>query len=143
MPAGLWTPTNTAREKILRGQFDFDSDTFKCGLALSTSNLGAASTTYAALTNEHANANGYVTGGVAVAFTLAGTTSVTMSFTSNPIWVASGGPITARSGFIYEVGGDIVGFVLLDAAPADVTAPDGQTLTIDADGSPQPVFTLG
>ncbi len=77
-----------------------------------------------------------------MAFTLAGTTSVTASFTTNPVWTASGGSITARYAAIYEVGGDVLAFVLLDSAPADVTATTGNTLTIDSDGTPAPVFTL-
>lgn len=142
MAAGSWTFTNSARTKMLNGQFDIDSDTWKCALFLSTSNLGAASTTYASVTNEHANANGYTTGGIAVTFSLAGTTSVTASFASNPVWTASGGSITARFAAIYEVGGDVMCYCLLDSTPSDVTATSGNTLTIDSDGTPNPVFTL-
>ncbi len=142
MAAGAWTFTNTLRTKLINGQFDLDSDTFKCALFQSTSNIGASSTTYAGLTNEVANANGYTTDGVSVAFTLAGTTSVTASFTTNPSWTASGGSIVARFAVIYEVGGDVVAYCLLDNTPADVTTTTGNTLTIDSDGSPNPVFTL-
>lgn len=142
MAAGAWTFTNSARTKILNGQFDFDSDSFKCALFLSTSNISVTSTAYSGVTNEHANANGYTTGGIAVTFTLAGTTSVTASFTSNPVWTASGGSITARYGVIYEVAGDVICFCLLDATPGDVSASAGNTLAIDSDGSPSPVFTL-
>jgi hypothetical protein len=39
------------------------------------------------------------------------------------------------------VSGDVAFYCLLDAAPADVTVTDGNTLTIDSDGTP-PVFTL-
>jgi len=66
MAAGAWTFTNGGRTKLLDGTFDIDSDTYKCALFLSTSNIGAASTTYAGVTNEHANANGYTTGGIGV-----------------------------------------------------------------------------
>lgn len=134
--------TNSARTKILNGQFDIDSDTYKCALVTSSSNISTSSTTWAGVTNEHSNANGYTTGGITVAFTLSGTTSVTASFTSNPVWTASGGSITARWAVIYEVGGDVFAFVLLDSTPADVTATTGNTLTVDSDGTPSPVFTL-
>jgi hypothetical protein len=140
--AGNWTFTNASRTNMLNGTWDFDTDSFKCALFLSTSNIGASSTTYAGVTNEHSNANGYTTGGIAVLFTLAGTTSVTASFTSNPVWTASGGSITARFAVIYEVGGNVVCHCLLDSTPADVTATSGNTLTIDSDGTPNPVFTL-
>jgi hypothetical protein len=143
MAAGAWSFTNTSRTKILTSQFDLDSDTWKCALFLSTSNIGAASTTYAGLTNEHASANGYTTGGITVGpFVLAGTTSVTASLTTNPVWTASGGSIVARFAVIYESGGDVLCYCLLDSTPGDVTATSGNTLTVDADGSPSPVLTL-
>lgn len=140
MAASAWTFTNTARTKLLNGQFDLDSDSFKCALFLSTSNIGAASTTYAGVTNEHANANGYTTGGIAIALTLAGTTTVTVDITTDPVWTASGGSITARYAVIYEVGGDVLCYSLLDTTPADVTATTGNTLTVAANASG--VFTL-
>lgn len=131
MAAGPWQPTTTCREKILKGQFDWDTDTWKVALFLSTSNIAVGSTTYAALTNEHANANGYTTGGITVTFTFAGTTTVTVDFNSVPVWTASGGSIVARYAVIYESGGDVAFFCELDSTPADVTATAGNTLTID------------
>src|SRR3954471_14834157 len=106
MAAGNWTMTNGGRTKLLDGTFDVDSDSWKMALLLSTSNIGAASTTYAALTNEVANANGYTTGRTALALTLSGTTTVTVAMTTAPVWTASGGSITARYAVIYEVGGN-------------------------------------
>lgn len=140
MAAGAWLFTNTGRTKLLNGQFDIDSDSWKMALFLSTSNIGAASTTYAGLTNEHANANGYTTGGQAISLTLSGTTTVTVDIATDPVWTASGGAITARFAVIYEVGGDVLCYCLLDNAPADVTATDGNTLTVAANASG--VFTL-
>lgn len=140
MAAGAWTFTNEGRTKLLDGTFDIDTDTYKCALLLSTSNIGATSTTYAAVTNEHANANGYTTGGIAVTLTLAGTTTVTVDVSTDPVWTASGGSITARFGLIYEVSGRVLCYCLLDSAPADVTATDGNTLTVQMNASG--VFTL-
>jgi hypothetical protein len=140
MAASAWTFTNTGRTALLNGTFDIDSDSFKCALFLSTSNIGAASTTYAGLTNEHANANGYTTGGIAVSLTLSGTTTVTVDFATDPVWTASGGSIVARFAVIYEVSGNVVGYSLLDTAPADVTATTGNTLTVAAHASG--LFTL-
>lgn len=127
--AGAWQFTATSRTKMLNGQFDFDTDTFKMALFLSTSNLSTSSTTYAGVTNEHANANGYTTGGAAITFSLSGTTTVTVDST-DATWTASGGSIVARFAAIYEVGGDVVCFCLLDDAPADVTVTTGNQLTI-------------
>jgi hypothetical protein len=140
MAAGAWTFTNGGRTRLLNGTFDIDTDSYKCALFLSTSNIGASSTTYAGVTNEHANANGYTTGGIAVTPTLAGTTTVTVDWSSNPVWTASGGSIVARYAVLYEVSGDVLCYCLLDSTPADVTATDGNTLTIDPPASG--IFTL-
>lgn len=140
MAAGNWTFTDATRTDILNGTYDFDTDSFKIALFLSTSNIGAGSTTYAGVTNEHANANGYTTGGIACTITLSGTTTVTVDSTTNPVWTASGGSITARFGVLYEVSGRVVAYFLLDNTPADVTATAGNTLTITINASG--VFTL-
>jgi len=139
MAAGNWTFTNTGRTSLLNGTFDLDTDTFKMALFLSTSNLGASSTTYAGLTNEHANANGYTTGGAAVTVSLSGTTTVTVDCT-DATWTASGGSIVARYAVIYEVGGNVLCYCLLDSTPADVTVIDTNTLTVTINASG--LFTL-
>ncbi len=107
---------------------------------LSTSNIGAASTTYAALTNEVANSFGYTTGGNAVTLSRTGTTTVTFTTTNPTAWTAAGGSITAKFGVLYEVAGRVVCYFLLDSGGADVTATDGNTLTITINVSG--VFTL-
>jgi hypothetical protein len=140
MAASAWAFTNGGRTKLLDGTFDIDSDSWKMALFLSTSNLAASSTTYAGLTNEHANANGYTTGGIAVTLTLAGTTTVTVDISVDPVWTAAGGSITARFAVIYEVAGNVLCYSTLDSTPADVTATDGNTLTVAANASG--VFTL-
>jgi hypothetical protein len=140
MAAGAWTFTNSGRTSLLNGTFDIDSDTWLMALFLSTSNIGASSTTYAGLTNEHANGNGYTTGGESITLTLSGTTTVTVDIDTDPVWTASGGPITARFAVIYESGGNVLCYCLLDDTPADVTATDGNTLTVAANASG--VFTL-
>ncbi|AIM40411.1 hypothetical protein PBI_ESTAVE1_21 [Mycobacterium phage Estave1] len=142
MAAGTWTLPAAARKMLLDGTFDLDSDTFKVALVTSSSNIGASSTTWAGVTGEVANGNGYTTGGVSVTLTLTGTTSVAVSFATNPVWTASGSGITARWAVLYEVSGNVLAYVLLDATPADVSVASGNTLTIDSDGTPSPIFTL-
>lgn len=139
MAAGAWQLTNSGRTSLLDGTFDLDTDTFKMALFLSTSNIGAGSTTYAGLTNEHANGNGYATGGESVTLSLSGTTTVTGDCT-DAVWTASGGSIVARFAVIYEVGGRVLCYCLLDDTPADVTATAGNTLTVQISGSG--IFTL-
>ena len=140
MTASAWTFTNAGRTSLINGDFDIDTDTWKCALFLSTSNIGSGSTTYAGLTNEVANGVGYTTGGITVALTLAGTTTVTVAMTTAPIWTASGGSITARFAVIYESGGKVLCYATLDTTPADVTATDGNTFTVGTNGAT--VFTL-
>ncbi|AEK07778.1 hypothetical protein FDI59_gp027 [Mycobacterium phage Yoshi] len=142
MAAGTWTLPSGARKMLLDGTFDLDSDTFKVALVTSSSNIGASSTTWSGVTGEVSNGNGYTTGGVSVTLTLTGTTSVAVSFATNPVWTASGSGITARWAVLYEVSGNVLAYVLLDATPADVSVASGNTLTIDSDGTPSPIFTL-
>jgi hypothetical protein len=139
MAAGAWTFTDGGRTSLLDGTFDLDSDTFKMALFLNTSDLGAASTTYAGVSNQHAQANGYLTGGVAVTLSLTGTTTVTVDST-DATWTANGGSIVARFAAIYEVGGNILCYCLLDSTPADVTVTTGNVLTVQIHASG--VFTL-
>ncbi len=139
MAAGSWTLTNASRTNLSTGTY-LDADSYKIALFLSTSNLGAASTTYAGLTNEHANANGYTTGGNAVTLSRSGTTTVTFDATDPAVWTASGGSIVARYAVLYEVGGNILAYCLLDSTPADITVTTGNTLTLTINASG--VFTL-
>lgn len=138
--ASAWAFTNTGRTSLLNGTFDIDSDTWKAALFLSTSDISATETTYAGVTNEHAGANGYTTGGASITLTLAGTTTVTVDISSDPVWTASGGSIVARFAVIYEVSGNVLVYCTLDSTPADVTATTGNTLTVAANASG--VFTL-
>lgn len=139
MAAGTWTFTNAARTNISTGTY-LDADSYKIALFLSTSNIGASSTTYAGLTNEHANANGYTTGGNAVTLSRTGTTTVTFDTTDPAVWTASGGSIIARYAVLYEVGGNVLCYCLLDSTPADVTVTSGNTLTLTINASG--VFTM-
>lgn len=141
MAAGNWTFTNGARTDLLNGTHDLDTNTYLVALHLSTSNLGAASTTYAGVTNEHANANGYLTGGFSYGvLALSGTTTVTVDDAADAVWTAAGGSITARFGTLYKSGSNVLCYFLLDSTPADVTATDGNTLTIALNASG--IFTL-
>ena len=129
MAAGAWTLTNEGRTKLSNGEW-LDADTYKMALLLSTSNIGAGSTTYAALTNEHANNNGYTTGGIAVTIARSGTTTLMIDCSTDPTWTASAGSITAKWAVIYEVSGRVLAYCLLDSGGADVTATDGNTLQV-------------
>lgn len=135
MAIGPWNPTDGFRAKL---GTDGVVGSWKLALFRSTSNLSAASTTYAGVTNEVANGNGYTTGGVAVTLTVTGTTSVTISLSAVPSFTASGGSIVARWAALYEVGADVAAFCLLDDTPADVTITSGSTFNLTSTD----VFTL-
>lgn len=139
---GNWTLVNQFRTKLLTKNYNLDTDSLKVALFTSSSNIGPTSTTYAALTNELANANGYTTGGIAVDLNLSGTTSVQAAFATNPVWTVVTGNLVARRAGLYVVGGDVWAFMDLDSAPADVTVTPGNQLTIDNDGSPNPFYTF-
>jgi hypothetical protein len=140
MAAGAWTATNTTRSKIQTGQFAV-GDTYKMALFLSTSNLGTGSTTFAGVTNEVGTTNtGYTAGGISVALTQSGTTTVTVAMTTAPVWTAGSANLTAKWAAIYEVGGDVLCFATLDSGGADVTATNGNTLTVGSNGGT--VWTL-
>ena len=135
MAAGNWELTNATITNIVNGTFAIGSDTFKVALFRNTSNLGPGSTTYSGVSNEVANGNGYTTGGVAVTLTLSGTTTVKVDFQTDPEWTGSGSGFSARWAALYEVGGNVLAYCLLDSSPADVTVAAGQKLTVAANAN--------
>lgn len=140
MAAGKWKMYRSAKEFIGDGTIDLDTHTFKCALFLSTSNCNTLThDELADLTNQHANANGYTTGGVTLTSVTWNSSGGTTTFDfDNPSWTASGGNITARFAVIYDdtaSGDPLVAVCLLDTTPADVTATDGNPFTISIHAS--------
>ena len=143
MAASAFVIHDKFKEYLGDGTIDMDADVFKIRLYQSISNC--ATTTVdgiAAATNE-------VTTGGYVEATLASVTWVesagTVTFDcADVVWTASGGPIAARFCVIYDdtvttpVADPIVCHGQLDAA--DVTATDGNTLTITMPATG--IFTL-
>lgn len=137
--AGKFKAYDLFKRELGLADFDLTAGVYKLALYLSTSNantLGGALKAKADLTNEHANANGYTTGGVTVAATWVDAAGTETLDVADAVWTASGGSITARFAVLYKSGtfGGIVDPImvvcLLDTAPADVTATDGNTLTV-------------
>jgi len=140
--AGKWKLYEAAVLHLADGTFDMDNAALGLTMALflSTSNcntLSVGTGVYGDLTNEHANANGYTTGGIALTgetWTKSG--SVATFDCNDVVWTASGGSIVARFAVIYcnATVNSIVKPLLcvswLDTTPANVTATDGNTLTI-------------
>ena len=140
--AGKWKVYDFAKKYLADGTHDLDNAAlgYTMALFLSTSNcdtLSVGTGVYADLTNEHANANGYTTGGVALTSETWTRSGATLTFDSaDVVWTASGGSIVARFAVIYcnatvnSIVKPLLCVSLLDTAPADVTATSGNTLTV-------------
>lgn len=152
MAAGKWKVYDKAKLRLSDGTFDMDNASLGLTMALflSTSNcdtLGVGTGVYGDLTNEHANANGYLTGGVALTGeTWTNATSTTTFDCDNVIWTASGGSIVARFAVIYcnatvnTIVKPLLAVCLMDTTPGDITATTGNTLTVTIDATG--VFTV-
>lgn len=151
MAAGKWKVYDIAKKYLADGTHDLDDTTnWKIALFLSTSNantLSVGTNILGDLTNEHANANGYTTGGVACAGQTWTNSAGTITFDANDVvWTASGGSIVARFAVLYRnatvnsIVKPLLAVCLLDTTPADVTATTGNTLTITQNASG--LFTL-
>jgi len=142
--AGPWTIYNEFKATFGLKALNLNVDSMKVALFQSTSNAGnaaLASALYATLTNQVANGNGYVTGGVVCAPTYSQVAGTATFDTADASWTASGGSITARFAVLYDdtaANKDLIAFCLLDSAPADVVVTTGNTLTIQIAN----VFTL-
>jgi len=144
--AGKFKLYDFAKKYIGDGTHDLDVTTnMQIALFLSTSNcntLSVGTGIYGDLTNEHANANGYTTGGVALTGETWTRSGGTTTYDANdPVWTASGGSITARFAVIYAnatlngIVKPLLAVCLLDTTPADVTATTGNTFTITFNAS--------
>lgn len=142
MAAGAFTFYDIFSESIGDGTIDLDTDVLKVALHTSayTPNV-ATDVTQSALGNEHsATSTGYTTGGATLAnITWSQTGGVaTLDNTVDTVWTAQTNGITARYAVIYSStagSNNLIGYFLLDGTPADVSATDGNTLTIEWNAS--------
>jgi hypothetical protein len=150
--AGKWKLYESAIEYLCDGTHDLDNASlgYKMALFLSTSNcdtLSVGTGVYGDLTNEVATNFGYTQLGQALTGEVwTHSASVSTFDCDNVVWTASGGAITARFAVIYvdatvnSIVKPLLCVSLLDTAPANVTATDGNTLTVAINASG--VFTL-
>lgn len=127
------------------GTIDLDTHTFKLLLTSSSYTPNASTHTVKAdVTNELSTANGYTAGGATLTTVTWNRSGGTVTFDAdNVVWTASGGSIVARYAVLYSdtaASDELVGYVLLDTTPADVTTTSGNTLTIAWNASG--IFTL-
>lgn len=139
MAAGSWVMHDTFIEEAVNGNIDFDTDVFKIILLSSASNIATTSVVaLASVTNQLATGNGYTQNDKTLTMSVSESSGTVTIDSDNPVWTASGGDITARFAAIYDDthGSDlIICHCLLDDTPADVTATDGNTLTISMNAS--------
>jgi hypothetical protein len=143
--AGRWKLYNSAKEFIGDGTIDLDTHTFKIALFTSASNANTLTNSVLAdLTNQVASGTGYTTGGATLTGVTWAQTGGTATFDADNVsWTASTGSITARFAVIYDdtaASDELLAVCLLDTAPADVTATDGNQLQINFNASG--IFTL-
>lgn len=149
MAAGPFQTYESFVEYAEDNTIDLGAHTFNIALFASTSNAATLThTVLGDLTNQLATANGYTSGGVALASVTATRSGRVLTFdAADPVWTADGGSIVARFAVIYRTGtintvtDALVAVCLLDDAPADVTATDGNTLTIQFNASG--ILTIG
>jgi hypothetical protein len=140
--ATKWKLYEHAKLNLMNGLIHLTTDSFYIGLFLSAGNAGSLDVgtgLLADLTQQVATNFGYTQatgGGTGKAVTL-GTTEaagvVTVDESTNPVWTAAGGSITARFAVIFDdtaAGDPLLCMCILDSTPADVTATTGNTLTI-------------
>jgi hypothetical protein len=134
MAAGTFTLYDSVAELIADGTIDLDADTFKLALVTSAYTPSAAHDEYADLTNELSTANGYTSGGATLGSVTWTRSSGVATFDSGDVvWTASSSGITARRAILYDdtsSGKKLIGHMLLDATPADVSVTAGNTLTV-------------
>lgn len=140
-PSAL-TLTQAFRAWIGDGTFDLNTDTIKVGLLSSAATPNAAThSVWGDLSaNEVANGNGYTTGGFSLGtntFDQASGTAALKTTSAMPNWTGSGAGFAARYAVFYKSGtanahvNPIIGWMLLDSAPADVSFAAGNTVTIN------------
>ena len=142
MAASAWRKYEIYPVNLGNKVYDMDGDVFKIALYLSTSNAATVTTNEVKgdLTNEHANANGYTTGGIEVTETWTRSVGTTTFDCSDPVWTASGGSIIARFAVLWDDTpasplDPLIAYALLDTTPADVVVTDGNTLTLQINAS--------
>ena len=138
MAAAAWVFYNKAKEYMGDGTIDLDTDVFRLALFTSASNAATATlSTYASLTNQVANANGYLTNGKSVVKTWsAGASAGEIRWDATAvIWTAAGGSISAvKYGVVHVSGGQILCYSTLSTSQFSITDTNTLTVTPSANG---------
>lgn len=137
-PSAL-TLFNAFKAYLGDGTIDLDTDTIKVQLHTSTFAPNASTMgVLADVSNEVANGNGYTTGGFTLTSPTYTQTAGTAAYKTgnNPSWTGASAGFVARYALFYKSGtanakvNPLIGYMLLDSAPADVSFAAGNTVTI-------------
>ncbi len=128
---------------------DLDGDAFSLLLTTSSYTPNAATHTMVSDITNEVSGNGYARQVLAsVAYTEIGPNGLMRFDSADPVFTASGGSIVARYWVLFsnangsDATRELLAYGLLDNTPADVTTTDGNTLTVNVDGT-NGWFTLG
>jgi hypothetical protein len=128
------------KRDLINGTMDVDTDTFICGLSTSAYTPNRSThETVSNITNE-LSGNGYARQTLASVALTEPTTGTWMFDSADPVFTASGGSIVARYYWVFDdtptsPADPLCHYGLLDTTPADVTATDGNTLTLEVNVS--------
>lgn len=133
MPATAFQFYNRGKRAIGSGAIQLGTSPLKMKLATSASNASTPTlSTFASITNEVANGNGYVTGGKALSAMTwtAGASAGQIRFDANDlVWSASGGAISNVKYGIIGLSGNAP-LVWSRFSTSQFTVTDGNTLTV-------------
>lgn len=129
---------NSFREYMADGTFDLNANTFKASLHTSAFTPDVATdAVFADIGSEVANGNGYTSGGNTLANVVWTRSGASVKFDADDTgWTGAGAGFNARYLVIRAVGtlngrvDPVVGYMLLDSAPADVSFAVGNTVTV-------------
>jgi len=130
MTAGSWVMPSGTLSMLLDGAYHLNTGQLRVALLDSSSNIGSASTNWSGVTGELATNYGYSYGGKDLHLTLNGSTTVTVSGATDTVWQVVDGNIDAKWAVIYEVGGLVLCYCLLDSTGAVLAVPNGNNLTV-------------
>ncbi len=144
MAAGAFTFYNKAKKKIGNGSISLAATVFRMSLVTSASNFATATlSTFASLTNEIADGNGYSTSGKALTgevWTVGASAASYKWDAADPIWTASGGNIAnIKAAVIWlsaaSAGGrHLVAYSQLSTSQFTLSTGNTMTITLNALG---------
>lgn len=139
---------NEFKKYIADGTFDLDGNTIKAFLLTSsyTPNVNTDDVKADIDANEVANGNGYTTGGVTIVATWVRSSGTVTFDAGDASWTGASSGFVARYLALYASGtlngktDPLIGYIVLDSAPADVSFAAGNIVTVvwHANG----IFTL-